>query len=263
MMNTVNKNPAFNIWEGVYSNFQEAYKFRVGLGFSGSTYIKRSMEVAIKCRMALRNNRPIPIFHKQRGIYLPITVGMMLGSSDKIKVLDFGGGLGIGYMSLQESIGSEVANVNYNIIEVPEVCQIASDLHVGNDLVYSSHLPTTGVFDLIHAASSIQYIEKWKDVLIKFTQLEPEYILLSDIFAGHIQSYVTLQNYYESKIPHWMLNIEEILQLFKIKGYRLVMKEYANSRRLDAQDILPMINFPEELRLSQTLHLLFRKNGDD
>ena len=63
MMSKDKQNPAFNIWEGVYPNFKEAEMFRVGSGFSGATYSKRSMEAAKDCQMALRSNKPIPIFH--------------------------------------------------------------------------------------------------------------------------------------------------------------------------------------------------------
>jgi putative methyltransferase (TIGR04325 family) len=129
--------------------------------------------------------------------------------------------------------------------------------------MYTSELPTAANFDLIHAASSFQYIEYWQDLLAKFAALRPEYILFSDVFAGSIKSYVTLQNYYESKIPHWFLNLNELLDTFNSHGYRLVMKSYATSRRLDAEDTLPMANFPEDLRLTQSLHLLLKKISDE
>jgi putative methyltransferase (TIGR04325 family) len=128
--------------------------------------------------------------------------------------------------------------------------------------VYRTELPTFKKFDLIHAASSIQYIEHWEELIANFAAFKPGYILLSDVFAGAIKSYVTLQNYYESKIPHFFLNLDELLDIFSSHGYRLAMKSYVTSRRLDAEDTLPMKNFPEDLRLTQTLHLLLKKIGD-
>ena len=121
-------------------------------------------------------------------------------------------------------------------------------------------MPATGKIDLIHAASSLQYIEHWKDLIANFAALKPDYILLSDVFAGSIKSYVSLQNYYESKIPHWFLNLNELLESLNCNGYRLSMKTYVTSRRLNAEDILPMENFPEDSRLTQTLHLLLQKD---
>ncbi|CAN1525393.1 Putative methyltransferase, LIC12133 family [Methylophilaceae bacterium] len=165
-------------------------------------------------------------------------------------------------MTLSESIPSDLKRITYTIVEMPEVCVDGMNLHEGA-LIYTSDLPLATNFDLIHAASSFQYVESWQDLVGKFASLKPKYILLSDIFAGFIKPFVTLQNYYESRIPHWFLNLNDLLVAFEHYGYRLVMKSYATSRRLDAEDTLPMTNFPENLRLTQTLHLLFQEINDE
>jgi putative methyltransferase (TIGR04325 family) len=259
---TAAKFKPFHIWEGIYPNFQTAMADAKGAGFSGEVYQTRSLEAATECLVALNSEQPIPAFHKQRSTHLPSTVAMMLGVKKKINILDFGGGLGIGYMTLAESIAADLARIDYTIVDVQEVCQSGKNLHQGEGITYTAKLPTSAKYDLIHAASSIQYIEQWQDLLAKFAAFNPRYILLSDVFAGSFKSYVTLQNYYESKIPHWFLNLDELLDIFSIHGYRLAMKSYATSRRLDAENILPMTNFPEELRLKQTLHLLLANIGD-
>jgi putative methyltransferase (TIGR04325 family) len=118
-------------------------------------------------------------------------------------------------------------------------------------------------FDLVYAASSLQYVENWQKLIENFIELGPKYILLSDVFAGNINSYVSLQNYYGSKIPHWFLSLKEVLAIFEISGYKMIMKSYATSRRLAFEDFLPMNNFPTELQLPQTLNLLFHKICDE
>jgi putative methyltransferase (TIGR04325 family) len=251
----------FFIWEGIYSDFKSAMMDANGNGFCGDIYQTRSLQAATECLSALKTNKPIPAFHKQRSTHLPPVVAMMLSSKKKIKILDFGGGLGIGYMTLMESIPADLKRVAYTVVEVPEVSSIGLNLHAAA-VNYVSNLPIEGSFDLIHAASSFQYVENWQDLVENFVALKPEYILLSDVFAGSIKTYVTLQNYYESKIPHWFLNLNELLASFDKYGYKLCMKSFATSRRLDAEDILPMTNFPEDLRLNQTLHLLFQKSND-
>ena len=249
----------FQIWEGNYSDFQSAVADAKGAGFNGEIYRTRSLQAATECLAALKSDRPIPAFHKQRSTHLPLTVAMMLGNKKQLNILDFGGGLGIGYMTLVESIPADLNKIKYTIVEVPEVCQIGMELHSSGEITYKTDLPTDAKFDLIHAASSLQYIEHWQGLFAKFATLKPEYILLSDVFAGAIKSYVTLQNYYESKIPHWFLNLNEILATSSSHGYRLVMKSYATSRRLDAEDTLPMANLSKNLRLTQSLHLLLQK----
>ena len=75
------KNKKWNgeVWEGVYSSFEEASTDEAGPGFSGKIYRERSLVAANKCLDALRSNKPIPNFHKQRTTALPITVAMIMG----------------------------------------------------------------------------------------------------------------------------------------------------------------------------------------
>ena len=258
MIRATNQNIPFHVWEGIYPDFQSAMADAKGAGFSSEVYRTRSLQAATECLTALKLEQPIPVFHKQRSTHLPIAVSMMLGYKKQVKILDFGGGLGIGLMTIAESIPVDLKRIHYSIVEVAEVCQSGMSLH-GGKIFYTSNLPVSGKFDLIHAASSLQYIEHWQDLLAKFAALKPEYILLSDVFAGSIKSYCSLQNYYESKIPHWFLNLNELLETLDRNGYRLAMKSYVTSRRFNAEDILPMANFPEESRLTQTLHLLMQK----
>ena len=254
--NHQDKKPFF-IWEGIYDSFQSAMKQMAGPGFRGETYKDRTYSAAQLCLAALRRGEPIPHFHKQRSTYLPIVVAMMLDMRQHIRVLDFGGGLGIGYMTLVESIGEAVDRVGYTIVEIPEICELGRMML---DVQYLPSLPSTVGCDLLHAASSIQYVEDWRDLVKTFSSLHAKYILLSDVFAGPINTFATLQNYYESKIPHWFLNQEELLEAFYKYGYRPTMKNYATSRRLQVEDILPMDNFPERFRLKQSLHLLLRRS---
>lgn len=248
----------FCIWEGIYDSFQAAAQDQIGLGFRGDTYKERTRAVAQSCFEALRRAEPIPQFHKQRSTFLPITVAMMLGGVERIRVLDFGGGLGIGYMTLQESIGRDIDRVDYAIVEVPEICDLGRKM-LG--VQYLSELSMVESCDLLHAASSMQYVENWQDLVRTFSSLQAQYILLSDVFAGAINTFATLQNYYESRIPHWFLNLDELLSEYSAHGYRLVMRSDATSRRLNSEDILPMDNFPESYRLKQTLHLLLKRNA--
>lgn len=252
----------FYIWQGIYPGFKEALSDARGVGFSGEVYRSRSLAVASECLNALKQGTPIPAFHKQRSTFMPLTAAMMMGGEKNIRILDFGGGLGIGYMVLVESMPTEMHRVNYMIVEVPEVCAIAAPLFDGV-VNYTKNLPQNEHFDLIHAASSFQYVEQWQDLVHSFAKLSPEYILLSDVFAGTIKTFATLQNYYENLIPHWFLNLDELLAEFEARGYSLVMKNHVTARRLDVEDKLPMDNFPVDHRLPNTLHLLFhRKTGD-
>ncbi len=250
----------FNIWEGIYGSFQDAGSDAIGPGFGGEVYRTRALNVAHECLAALNTDRPIPPFHKQRSTLLPPIVAMMLKGKDPLRILDLGGGLGIGYMTLAESIPHHAQLINYTIVEVPEICEAGRGLLSGG-VTYLDSLPSQGEFDLVHSASALQYIEDWQQVLKSLSDYGAEYILLSDVFAGPIPTFVTLQNYYGSRIRHWFLNLDELLDLVSSLGYQLVMKNFVNSRRLGVEDILPMDNFPASHRLEQSLHFLLRRNS--
>lgn len=131
MTNTTDQIKPFHIWEGSYPGFQSAVAAAKGAGFSGEVYRKRSLQAATECLAALKSDKPIPAFHKQRSTHLPLIVAMMLGDKEQIKILDFGGGLGIGYMTLAESIPADLKRIEYTIVEMQEVCQSGMDLHAG------------------------------------------------------------------------------------------------------------------------------------
>jgi len=248
----------FNIWDGVYETFQEAKADALGLGFRGDIYLARALAAANECLDSLHAKNPIPQFHKQRSNLLPPIAALLM--KERVSILDFGGGLGIGYMTLLESLPDAVTRVQYVVVEMPELCKVGEQLHgKGGGITYLPSIPVLTTFDIVHAASSLQYVEDWEEWVSKITMISPKYVLLSDVFAGEIRSFVTLQNYYGSRIPHWFLNLDHLLQVFEKSGYFLLMKSAVSSRRLNGFDVLPMNNFPKQLRLHESLHLLFRK----
>jgi len=251
----------FYIWEGIYGSFNDAGMDGLGPGFGGDVYCDRSLNVAKECLAALNAGKPIPPFHKQRSTLLPPVVAMMNNRRTPLRILDFGGGLGIGYMALAESIPCLVQLIDYTIIEVPEVCDVGRKLFSNGAVTYLDKLPSQGEFDLVHSASALQYIENWQDALKSLSDYGAQYMLLSDVFAGSIPTFVTLQNYYGSRIRHWFLSLEELLEVFSSLGYRQIMKSFVNSRRLGVEDTLPMNNFPESHRLEQSLHLLLQRKS--
>lgn len=247
----------FHIWEGVYPTLGDAARDAVGPGFSGETYQRRSLDVTRESIAALKRGAPIPAFHKQRSTLLPVAAAMLLRPDRALRIVDFGGGLGIGYLTLAEALGSDAA-VDYTIVEVPAVCATGRSLYPGGEVTYTDTLPA-GPFDLVHSASALQYVEDWRGLLAGLCGYGASHILLSDVFAGPVATYATLQTYYESRIPHWMLDLDEVLRVLADGGYRLAMKSYVSSRRLDAEDVLPMDNLPAERRIGQTLHLLLQR----
>ena len=252
----------FQIWENIYPDFDVANKHKEGLGFSGKKYLERSLFAATESLNALKTKKEIPFFHKQRNIDLVIIVSMMLSKPiKKLRILDFGGGFGIAYMNLIENIPGVVDKIEYTVVDNEEVCNLAKSLFRGElPITFLESLPNNEVFDLVYTSSCIQYLDKWKEVLQKLCSLESDHIYFSDFFCALSKSFVTLQNYYESKIPHWFFSLEEFQQELAINKYKLKFKTPTNLERLGQKNLINLTNFPIDLIASQTLNLFFTKD---
>jgi hypothetical protein len=70
-----------------------------------------------------------------------------------------------------------------------------------------------------------------------------------------------LQSYYGSSIRHWFFNSAIFVAEVERHGYRLALRSTCDAKILGQYGPLPMDNFPAELRLPHTTHLLFQRVG--
>lgn len=252
----------FHIWSGIHDGFADAPA--TGEGFSSARYRERTLTAIREDLASLEAGRPISQFHKQRCASLPPLIAAMLRDRSRVSILDFGGGLGIAFLTLLESIPGIDQCLRYDIVEMPAVCEDARSLYHGRAIrpVFHDLLPPaeSARFDVVFSASALQYVEDWRGLLAHLAGYEANWILLSDVFAGKVRTFASVQNYYESTIPHWFLNIEELLGRMRECGYSLVMKSDVHARRLDQEDVVQMDNFPPEYRITNTWHLLFSRD---
>ena len=254
----------FKVWEGIYESFPEARKYSIGSGFSGEKYSVQAIEVAKECLNCIEEDRPIKLFHKQRFTIFPTVVSFLIGkkaNKGRLKILDIGGGLAIAYMSLIESIPGIASKIDYSILEIPSVCNIASKFWKTKNysIEYLDSIPKEMRFDLLFSSSALQYIEDWRDFIKVVTQHTKSHFLLSDVFCGKINSFVTLQNYYDSKIPHWFLSEKDLIKELSLYNFFLQSKTFATGERAGIHNHLYMENFPKKRRIDNTVHLLFSR----
>ena len=262
MSDAFKKIDSFSIWEGYFSDFASAKKYSKGLGFQGPDYLARGADALDQCLDCVNKGKAIPFFHKQRYVDLPLLLLMLQNQKESdISILDFGGGFGIGPLVLNEALPSRLSGIDYYIQDFPEVIEIAARKIKDVEVRFISDFTKLGKFEIVFVASCLQYIEDWRMFLNTISSCGARYVYFADIFAGDINSYVTLQNYYESTIPHWVLNLGEIIDVMKIAGYSLIMKTSATSIKLGLQDELPMENLPRECRIPRTLNLFFENKS--
>lgn len=260
----------FYIWEGIYSSFDEAeIAIEQNLDiFNEKLWIQNINRDIKVCINSIQSNISIPSFYKQRTIILPAVISLIIEKKEKLNILDFGGGLGIGYLSLKESLFDQFKNIKYFIIELDNLVVDGKEIYYvehptkclfEKNIFFYNKIPKNLLIDIIYISSSIQYIRDWKSLITKFVNIKPQYLFFSDVFAGNIPTFVTLQNYYNHKVQHWFFNYSEFVSFVENLGYKLILKQTVTSLRANSANILPMDNFPESHRLNETLHLLFIK----
>jgi len=248
----------FKIWEGVYTSFADAPA--VGPGYEGATWRERSLRSARDAVAKLASGETLDYSLRQRNAIMPVVVAMLLSRQQRVSVLDFGGGLGTAFPVLASAVGGDIGRVDYRIVEVESICSAGRELFAGGKGPrFEPELPGGGAFDVVQAASSLQYIEDWRGVLRLLVGYRAQYLILGDLLIGGFPSYVTLQNYYESRIRSWFLNAKDFIGEVESHGYALALRSECDTRVLGVDGPLPMDNFPPHLRVARTSHLLFAK----
>lgn len=247
----------FNVWEGIYPSFRDAPQ--AGPGFAGEKWRAASLSLARDTLAKAERGELLDFSLRQRNAVLPVVVSIIQSSGKKVRVLDVGGGLGAGYAFLNTALVDRLAEIQYDILEIPEICEIGMSLFGKRaGPTFLTEFPQTAPqYDIVYSASALQYIEDWKHFLEQASRMGSDYLLLSDVFISPKESFVTLQNYYGSKIPSWFVNEDDLIGLLSKLGYSLAHKLPCTPQILGKIGPLPMANFPAEYRSEHAWHLLF------
>lgn len=245
------------IWEGVYHHFSDVPV--EGPGFDGETWIANSLKKMEALREDLERNVPLPPPGNYREGLLPLLAALTYREQKKLRILDFGGGIGFTYY--QTVFGLPLTEgIEYHIVERESVCEAGRKFFgtASHKPIFHSTLPCPPEkFDIVHMGSSLQYIGDWKQVLSELCTLSRKYLLLIDVLAGNIPTFASVSHYYGSRIPVWLLNIEELLQTVHSLRYELMYQSAYPSVIWGVEQELPMQNFESQYRLKRPCNLLF------
>ena len=247
----------FNVWEGVYSSFAEANA--TGPGFDGAAWRERSIQAGREFLSQVERGKSLDYSLSQRNALLPVVTVMLLTRRNQVRILDFGGGPGYGLMALSAALGKVCRRIDYHVVDVENICEAGRELFAdGEGPCFHRDLPpSTTSFDLVHTSSAMQYIEDWRAMVGLLASYRAPFLAFEDVFAGTFPNYVTIQNYYGSRIPHWFFNFDDFVSEVQRQGYDLLLRMPCNVKILGRHGPLPMDNFPEAYRLSSKSNLLF------
>lgn len=251
-----------NIWEGIYDSFDQC-PVR-GKGFESDRWVRQETERINKLLQATTIDRAIPSVVSYRMNLLPfLSVTTAVNSkNNKVTILDFGGGLGLTYIAVTAACVNQ-SIIDYHIVESKHICRAGRECFKGNTHIhFYDHLPE-GIrdVDIVCLCSSIQYVKDWQGLLQGVAKYTPDYVLLADVPAGDIPTYATIQNYYESKIPYWFFDVNDIIHVMSLLNFDLVFKSACNLKYLGKEQPMPQNNFPVEYRVGDSCSLLFYSTG--
>ena len=248
-----------NIWEGIFEKFPDDDPDKV---FEDEQWIENISTKALQNIQKLESGRIISHTAVKHEYPLSTLVAMLISeSSSIINILDLGGGLGATYVQVF-AVTPSPERFKYYIIETKSVCKRGLEIFSEySNIYFQTELPkpTSNTYDIIHAGSSFQYIKDWKQMLIQFSQYQPQYIVFGNLLAGEINTFITYQNYYGKKIPVRFFNLNEILGELYLLGYKLIYKSLLVHNILGEVQSLPTMNFPEQYRLDYGCNLILKK----
>lgn len=170
----------------------------------------------------------------------------------RLRVVDFGGGAGTGFIQLRGAIPSEVA-IQYEVIDLPAVCAAARQLFADDGRVtFLTQVPTAAAPpDVVYANGVIQYVDDYRGTLRMLAGLRAEYLLLSRTAIWPGARFATQQiNLDGHVLPHWFLNEREVFEFLHDLGYTPLVDQLRPPHQVD----LPPSHHVDRLR-----DVLFRR----
>lgn len=249
----------FHIWEGVYDKWSDAPE--IDGAFNSEKWLNDQAASVMKEIAGLGKDREsISSCAISHDYILPTVAAMARKNGQKLRIMDFGGGLASSLPLVKASLPPG-DDIEFHVVESEGICRKGREVFPeGLNLFFHAKLPTDlGKYDVIHAGRSFQYIDDWRGLLCSFSRLEPRYLILAGALAGDMESFVSVQNYYGYKIRVRFLNRKELISEVEHLGYRLILKSLHMSKRLGKEGPLPMDNFPVERRLEHPCQLLFER----
>lgn len=246
-----NKEPF--IWNGVYENFGDVPT--VGQGFASDAWLGDMERYTRSAITALESDRDgIPANVPQYHALFSLLVASTQVTDRPVRVLDFGGGMGIGFANVRRCIGANMP-LEYLVVDNRESCERGRDLlRDFSSVQFMSELPRyVESVDLMVLSGVLQFVEEYEKLLSDLSAYKPSHWLFGFLPAGEIPTFASGQlNVPGSVLPVWFFNVNELVQKIEALGYQLIFKS-----ALDR--VFDMSNFPLTHQLPRQCNLLFRR----
>jgi putative methyltransferase (TIGR04325 family) len=244
------------IWKGIYSRYRDVPARSEG--YHGVDLADRTYALTARLLAAARGRgrTPLPPFPGGVHALLPLTVTLVARAQGRVRVLDFGGGMGVGFIHLLGSLRPGM-EMEYDVVETRVMCDGGRRLFAGDPRIrFHTELPPLagrGAVDIVYISSALQYVEDYATLLTRLCEYGATYVLFTNLAAGDVPTYATAQcNLRGMRLPHWFLNVTELVDLLEARSHSLVFASLTD-REYDQR------NLPVEYRVRHACNLLFAR----
>lgn len=142
-------------------------------------------------------------------------------AENELKIIDFGGGLGIHYNYLiRKGISKKMT---YYIVEIPEIAKKKVDgVSFFTEL---GQIRDTDNITVFFSNSGLQYTKNIFDTLLHVCSMRPKYLCFSRIPIINYQTHLSVQHWGGSNIPYWLLNGMDLGTIAEAEGYEQMYRK--------------------------------------
>ena len=233
-------------WDGIYSHLCNV-PIRNGTYDYGQR-IREMKEQAKKALAEVHAGRKSWLWHD----LLTTVAATASAATGTVKVVDFGGGTGTGFIQLLATLPKETT-IEYHVIDLEGMCAAGRELFLSQPRIrfHTTLSAVTTTPDVVYVNSVIQYIEDYAAQLRQLAALKARWLLCARMATGNFPTFATRQlNLPGQVLAYWFLNRDEVLTILRNSGYRLALEELMG-REYDQS------NFPETHRIGRMRNLLF------
>lgn len=244
--------PGLKVWEGIFPTYAQALLSAGGEGFAADAWVDRARQ---RLREIIRD--PQETLLATPAYLLPVVAALLVPADRPLRVLDFGGGPGTGFLSLVTAKGLP-SDIEYHVVENEKIVALAREI-IGSDdrLILHPSLPKAFVADIVHLGSCVQYIDDLDGLLAGLKAFQPRALLFSDVFAGDIEDFWTLQSLWGSHVPFHFMCERDFIAIVAKHAFQLRLRVPYIATILGRRGALPMDNFPQDRRIMRASHYLF------
>ena len=212
-------------WEGIYLHYNDVPS--IGPGFACDSWVNSTITEAQDAIAISKRYGSIPMEVIEQYALLPVLASIVFQrNGGKVRILDFGGGVGIAYVHLLSSL-VECPMIDYHVVELEWACQAGSRLFEHDSRIhFHRSLPNdlTQV-DALHMNGVLQCIEDYAGLLKALCGYRATYFLIGEVYAGDFPTFASsLKNMPETVVPYWFFNVDEIVEIMKQGGYSLILR---------------------------------------